>query len=370
MKYFIIAGERSGDLHASFLMKELKKKDADAQFRIIGGDMMESEGGEIFLHYKKLSVMGFVEILAGVFRFLKIIKETKVEIENYKPDVLLLVDFAGFNMRIAKWAKLRGMKVHYYISPKAWAWNEKRAYDIKAYVDHLYCILPFETEFFKKFDYKIEYVGNPLLDEIKAFTPSGNFRNKHHFSDKPIIAILPGSRKQEIERNLYLMMSVINVFPEFQYVIAAVTHLPMAYYQQFERNDNIHIVCDETYDLLSESTYAIVCSGTATLETSLFNVPQVVCYQTSLISATIARALIKVKFVSLVNLIANRAIVKELLQDDFTPHNLLDELKLMINNEAHCQKILDGYDEVRSLMGDEGASERTAELIISYTKAN
>ncbi len=368
MKYFIIAGERSGDLHASFLMKELKKKDAEATFRIIGGDMMKAEGGKVFLHYKKLSVMGFAEILASVFKFLKIIKETKQEIENYAPDVLLLVDFAGFNMRIAKWAKLRGMKVHYYISPKAWAWNEKRAYKIKAYVDYLYCILPFETDFFNKYDYKIDYVGNPLLDEIKAFTPSDDFRTKHRLSDKPIIAILPGSRKQEIERNLYLMMSVINVFPDFQYVIGAVTHLPMTYYRQFERNDNIHIVCDETYDLLTKSSYAIVCSGTATLETALFNVPQVVCYQTSFISASIARMLIKVKFVSLVNLIANRAIVKELLQDDFTPHNLLDELKKMISSESHRQNMLDGYEEVKSLMGEEGASERTAELIISYTK--
>lgn len=368
MKYFIIAGERSGDLHASYLMKELKKRDEQAEFRVIGGDLMQKEGGEIFLHYKKLSIMGFLEILSGVFKFLKIIKQTKQEIVNYNPDVLLLVDFAGFNMRIAKWAKLSGMKVHYYISPKAWAWNEKRAYKIKAYVDHLYCILPFEEEFFKKFDYKINYVGNPLLDEVAEFTPTGKFKERNKLSDKPIIAILPGSRKQEIEKNLYLMMSVINVFPDFQYVIGAVSHLPMSYYRQFERNNNIHIVCDETYELLSESSYAIVCSGTATLETALFNIPQVVCYQTSAVSATIARMLIKVKYVSLVNLIANKAIVKELLQDDFTPHNLLDELKLIINNESHRKKILAGYDEVKSLMGNSGASAKTAELIISYTK--
>lgn len=368
MKYFIVAGERSGDLHASNLMKEIKLRDSNAEFRFVGGDLMQAQGGKMICHYREMSYMGFVEILAGLFKILSVLKECKKEITVFKPDVVLCVDFAGFNMRLAKWAFKNGYKVHYYISPKVWAWNQKRAFKIKKYIDHLYCILPFEKAFFEKYGYKVDYVGNPLLDAVEQFEPVEDFKVKHRLSDKPIIAILPGSRKQEIEKILYVMMSAINVFPKYQYVIAAVENLSAEYYQQFQRNEDIHIVYNETYDLLKVSEYAIVCSGTATLETSLFNVPQVVCYQTSAISATIARMLIKVRFVSLVNLIADREIVKELIQENFTAHKLVDELRQLTESDKYVKEMREGYSEVRSLMGDSGASERTAELIVNYLK--
>ena len=366
MKYFIIAGERSGDLHASNLMKEIKVKDPEAEFRFVGGDMMIAQGGKLIFHNSEMAFMGFVEILGSLSKILRVMKQCKAEITSFKPDVVLLVDFASFNMRIAKWAKKNGFRVDYYISPKVWAWKENRAYNIKKFVDHLYCILPFEKEFYKRFEYKVDYVGNPLLDAIADFKPQDDFYSKHRLSDKPIIAILPGSRKQEIESILYVMMSVVNAFPQFQFVIAGVDHFPEEYYEQFIRNDDIHVVYNETYELMSESKFAIVCSGTATLETALFNVPQVVCYQTSFISATIARLLIKVQYVSLVNLIADKEIVRELIQENFTPHNLLDELNKLTKDPSHVQKIMDGYAELRTLLGEAGASKRTAELITNY----
>ena len=368
MKYFIIAGEKSGDLHASNLMKEIKVKDPEAEFRFVGGDLMQTQGGEMICHYSEMAYMGFIEVLSGLSKILSVMKECKKKISTFKPDVVICVDFASFNMRIAKWAKTNGFRVDYYISPKVWAWKEKRAYEIKKYIDHLYCILPFEEQFYKKYDFKIDYVGNPLLDSIEAFTPKGDFHKRHRLSDKPVIAILPGSRRQEIESILYVMMSVVNVFPDFQFVIAAVDHFPKEYYEQFIRHDDIHVVYNETYDLLTESKFAIVCSGTATLETALFDVPQIVCYKTSFISASIVRMLIKVKYVSLVNLIANKEVVKELIQENFTSHDLLDEINKMTTNDEYVENIKRGYKEVRTLLGEVGASKRTAEHILSYSK--
>lgn len=368
MKYFIIAGEKSGDLHASNLMKEIKERDPEAEFRFVGGDLMQDQGGDMICHYSEMAYMGFIEVLSGLSKILSVMKECKTQIASYKPDVVICVDFASFNMRIAKWAKTNGFRVDYYISPKVWAWKEKRAYKIKKYIDHLYCILPFEEQFYKKYDFKIDYVGNPLLDSIEAFTAKGNFHSRHRLSEKPIIAILPGSRKQEIESILYVMMSVVNVFPDYQFVIAGVNHFPKEYYEQFIRHDDIHVVYNETYDLLTEAKFAIVCSGTATLETALFNVPQIVCYKTSFISATIVRMLIKVKYVSLVNLVANKEIVKELIQENFTSHDLLEEINKMISDEEYVQNIEKGYKEVRNLLGEVGASKRTAEHIVNYSK--
>lgn len=370
MKYYLIAGERSGDLHASHVMHELKKLDHEAQFRFFGGDYMSAEAGEPVLHYREMAFMGFLEVVLNIDKVWNNIKLCQKDILEYSPDGVILVDYSGFNLRIAKFLRKKAphIKILYYISPKIWAWNTGRANKIKKLVDDMYCILPFEKAFYKKFDFEVNYVGNPSLDEVKSFTPSSDFREKNGLSNKPIIAILPGSRKAEVEYMLHFMVSILPGFRDYQFVVAGVTNLDAKYYENFRREGVVSIVFDQTYDLLSHSEAAVVTSGTATLETALFEVPQVVCYATSFVTYAIIRALIKVNYISLPNLIAGREIVKELIQDEFSPPNLMEELKRITQNIEERNKIIEDYKKMKALLGDEKASENTAKLIYKKLK--
>ena len=368
MNYYIIAGEASGDLQASLLIRELIKSDKDAQFRCFGGDLMEAEGAEIVKHYKELAFMGVEDVLMNLKTIFRNIAFCKEDIKAYQPDVLILVDYPGFNMKIAKWAKANNIKVFYYISPKIWAWNQKRVHQIKKVVDKMFVILPFEEDFYKKFDYKVDFVGHPLIDCISEYPhiSSENFREKYQLSDKPIIALLPGSRKQEITAMLNIMLSVTNNFPDYQFVIAGAPSQPLSFYKQFETN-NINIIENKTYDLLQHATAALVVSGTATLETALFHVPQVVCYKTGKLFYHLAKMVVKIKFISLVNLVADKEVVKELIQDELTTENLTAELSKILA-EPDKSNILNAYKEIEAKLGGKGASQRAAELIIGYLK--
>jgi len=366
MKYYLIAGERSGDTHAAHLLRELKGQDAAADFRYWGGDQMQAQGGHLVRHYRELAVMGFWEAATSLLKWRGYLRECQQDILVYRPDVLVLVDFGGFNLRLAAWAKTQGIRVFYYISPKIWAWNQGRVEKIKALVDKMFVILPFEAEFYQKFDYKVDYIGNPTADEVAAFQPDPGFMAQHQLDPaRPIIAVLPGSRKQEIEEMLHEMLAVLPAFQDYQFVVAAVSNLDRGYYQHFERN-GIKLVFDQAYDLLSRASAALVTSGTAALETALFDVPQVVCYRTSSLSYYIARAVIKVPFISLVNLVVGRAVVPEFIQDDFTARNLLDELKRLLTDEAYIAAQRAGYAELRQLLGQHNAAHQAAALMVKY----
>lgn len=362
MKYYIIAGEKSGDLHASNLMKELKLRDENAEFRVWGGDEMKTAGGEIVRHFKETAFMGFAEVIANLPKIFGFIKECKKDIVSYKPDVVVLVDYAGFNLRIAKFAKSKGFRTFYYISPKVWAWNQKRAWKIKKSVDRMFVIMHFEQEFYQKFDYKVDYVGNPLFDAIAQFKPNPAFLSDNQLSEDAIIAVLPGSRKQEIHNMLSVMLEVRNQFPDYQFVIAGVDSVPEELYEPV-REANLPIVFNQTYDLLAQAKSALVTSGTATLETALFNVPQVVCYKTSPISYSIAKRLIRVRYISLVNLIAQKETVKELIQNDFNVEKVAYELQQTLENPTPIKK---DYAEMRAKIETEGTSKRTADLMWKY----
>ena len=369
MKYYIIAGERSGDMHAANLMKELTNQDPEATFRFWGGDLMQAAGGELVRHYKEMAFMGFLEAAANTFKIVQFLRQCKADILAYQPDVVILVDYAGFNLRIAKFAKDQGLKVFYYISPKIWAWNQGRVHTIKKLVDRMFVILPFEEEFYGKFDYKVDYIGNPILDTIRNHQPGADFIQRNKLNPKPIIAVLPGSRKQEIESILFIMLSVLPAFREYQFVVAAVSNLNQSYYENFNRDPNIKIVYDQTYDLLANSQAALVTSGTATLETALFNVPQVVCYTTSLISYWIGRAVIKVPYISLVNLIAGKPVVTELIQNELTGRNIISELKKILFDKAFIQKQKAGYQEIREKLGEANSAAKAAELMVKCLKS-
>lgn len=368
MKYYIIAGERSGDMHAANLMKELKIQDTAATFRCWGGDMMQAAGGELVRHYKEMAFMGFLEAAANAFKIARFLRQCKADILAYQPDVIILVDYAGFNLRIAKFAKERGIKVFYYISPKIWAWNQGRVHTIKKLVDRMFVILPFEEEFYGKFDYKVDYIGNPIMDTVRNHQASPDFMQRNQLSAKPIIAVLPGSRKQEIESILFIMLSVLPAFRDYQFVVAAVSNLNQSYYENFNRDPNIKIVYDQTYDLLANAQAALVTSGTATLETALFNVPQVVCYTTSLISYWIGRAVIKVPYISLVNLIAGKPVVTELIQNELTGRNIITELKKILTDENFIQQQKASYQEIREKLGEANSAAKAAELMVKYLK--
>ncbi|WP_113661776.1 lipid-A-disaccharide synthase [Pedobacter nanyangensis] len=367
MKYYLIAGEASGDLHGANLMKALKVEDAQAEFRYFGGDKMQAEGGNLVKHYADMAFMGFTEVLLNLRTILKNMKACKADVLSYEPDVLVLIDFPGFNLKIAEFAKQHGIKVCYYISPKVWAWNQKRVLKIKRIVDHMFCILPFEVAFYKEWGMKVDYVGNPLLDEISQFVPDDHFKTKHQLSEQPIIALLPGSRKQEIERLLPVMLSVVNQFKDCQFVIAAAPTFSAAYYQQFIGNSKVTLVFNQTYQLLHDAHAAIVASGTATLETALLNVPQVVVYKGGAVSIAIARLLVKIRFISLVNLIVDRKIVTELIQEDCNPQKVAAELAQIMEGKGR-QRMLADYAHLHQLMGEAGASGRTAKLIVKYIK--
>lgn len=369
MKYYIIAGERSGDLHAANLIRQLRAKDPAAQIRGWGGDMMQAEGMDLVRHYSDMAFMGFAEVLKSLGKILGFLKECKADITQYQPDVVILVDYAGFNMRIAKFAKARGLKVYYYISPKIWAWNQGRVHKIKRVVDRMFVIMPFEEEFYARFDYKVDYVGNPVNDSVTDHERSADFRTRNKlYNNKPIIAILPGSRQQEIEGMLHVMLSVLPSFRDYQFVVAGVSNLPKSYYEQYNRDPNIKIIYDQAFDLLAHAKAALVTSGTATLETALFGVPQVVCYKTSAISYTIGKMVIKVPYISLVNLIADKPVVTELIQDDFTAKKITAELKQILFDKHFINKQQEGYALVRQKIGNFRTAERAAELMVDYLK--
>ncbi len=366
MKYYLIAGERSGDFHAANLMHELRGQDAAAQFRFWGGDLMQAEGGELVRHYQDLAIMGFLEAATSILKFRGYLKQCQQDLLAYQPDVLILVDYAGFNLRMAKIAKEHGIKVFYYISPKIWAWNQGRVEQVKARVDRMFTILPFETEFYQKFGYPVDYTGNPTADAVAEFKPTTDFFTRNQLDpDTPIIAVLPGSRKQEIEEMLHEMIAILPGFQEYQFVVAGVTNLDPNYYRHFERN-GIRFLFDQTFDLLSHAKAALVTSGTATLETALFGVPQIVCYRTSSLSYAIGKMVIKVPYISLVNLVVGRAVVRELIQSDFNARNLLDELRTLLTDTDYMDRMQAGYAELRAKLGQNQAAKKTAELMVKY----
>ena len=366
MKYYLVAGEASGDLHGANLMKALKEKDPQAEFRFFGGDLMLSEGGELVKHYADMAFMGFAEVVINLRTILKNLKFCKDDIIAWQPDVLILIDFPGFNLKIAEFAKANGILVCYYISPKVWAWNQKRVLKIKRIVDHLFCILPFEVNFYKQWGMEVDYVGNPLLDAISAFKPDPDFSQYHQLSDKKVIALLPGSRRQEISRLLPDMIAAAERWPDYQFIIAGAPSFEQTYYDQYLNITGIKVLFNATYDLLNIAHAAIVASGTATLETALFNVPQIVVYKGNPVSITIARALVKIRFISLVNLIMDNGVVKELIQQDCNQQKINEELNLILGG-AYRDKMLNKYKMLHEKMGAPGASEKTAGLIIRYT---
>lgn len=364
MKYYIIAGEASGDLHASNLMKELKVLDPQASFRCWGGDLMKEQGAALVKHYRDLAFMGFTEVLMNIRTIFKNIDLCKKDVMEDKPDVLILVDYPGFNLRIAEFAKKKGIKVFYYISPQVWAWKQSRVHKIKRIVDQMFVILPFEEDFYKKFDYKVHFVGHPLLDAVRNYSEK---KNDLETSAK-VIALLPGSRKQEISVVLPLMLEMQKYYPDHEFIIAGAPSQPAEYYADFTQNKKVRIVFGQTYQLLQKAEAALVTSGTATLETALFSVPEVVCYKGGAISYRIARNLIKVKFISLVNLIMDKEIVKELIQHELNEINMKAELDKLLH-PATRQRLLNDYEELRTKLGGAGASKKAATLMMNYLKA-
>ncbi|MEY4925744.1 MAG: hypothetical protein RI894_180 [Bacteroidota bacterium] len=427
MKYYVIAGEASGDLHGSNLLKAIQQQQPEADFRCWGGDLMTEAKGNVVKHYRDLAFMGFLEVLLNIWTIFKNIRFCKQDILNYKPDALVLIDYPGFNLRIAKWAKAQNIKVIYYISPQIWAWDEKRVHQIKKNVDLMLCILPFEQGFYKKYDYAVNFVGHPLLDVIKndkqiddrqiddkqiddkqiddraendslADNKQENYKREddslederrvgnmlsqnvaqnaaqnaaQNVAQKPIIALLPGSRKQEVLNMLNTMLSIAPQFTDYQFIIAGAPALDAAFYQETIEKKvgnlgiNVSFVKNETYNLLRKADAALVTSGTATLEVALFGIPQIVCYRTSAISYWLAKRLIRIKYISLVNLIADKPLVLELIQSDLTTENLATELKQILL-PANRRNLEAGYADLRQLLGNEGASQRAANAIIQF----
>lgn len=371
MKYFLIAGEASGDLHASNLMAALKEKDPEADFRFFGGDLMQAVGGTLVKHYKEMAFMGFIPVLLNLRTILNNMKTCQEDIRKYQPDVVILIDYPGFNLKIAKFVKtVLHLPVYYYISPKIWAWKQYRIKDFRRYVDRMFCILPFETEFFHKFDYSVDYVGNPSVDSVAQYKEKqanrpDTFMADERLPDKPILALLAGSRRQEIKDNLPTMLEVAAAYPDYQPVIAGAPGLEPEYYKQYIGNHPAKIIFGKTYDLLQHSRAALVTSGTATLETSLFRVPQVVCYYVVAgpLASFIFRNFFHTKYISLVNLIAGREVVQELFGARFSYQQIHDELGKILHDTAYRQQMLDGYHEIIRILGKPGASQRTATLI-------
>lgn len=367
MKYYIIAGEASGDLHGSNLMKELFKQDHQAEIRFWGGDLMQNAGGTLVKHYRDLAFMGFIEVAQNLKTILKNIKFCKADIEAFQPDAIIFIDYPGFNMRIAQWAKQKGISTHYYISPQIWAWKESRIKAIRRDVDKMYIILPFEKDFYElKHKYNVEFVGHPLIDAIQTRTAADpeTFRKDNQLDERPVIALLPGSRKQEIAIMLSVMLSVVNDFPDYQFVIAGAPSQEYEFYLQFLNNSNVKFISNKTYDLLSIAHAALVTSGTATLETALFKVPEVVCYKGSWVSYQIGKRIITLKFISLVNLIMDQEVVKELIQDNFNTQSLKAELvKILTSTTRH--NLLKQYDLLEKKLGGPGASKKKLRASLS-----
>jgi lipid-A-disaccharide synthase len=367
LKLYIIAGEASGDLHGSNLMKHLKAENSEIEFRFWGGDKMQQQGGTLVKHIKDLAFMGFLEVLKNIKTILNNIRFCKNDIAAFQPDALILIDYPGFNLRIAEWAKSQGIKVYYYVSPQVWAWKQSRVHKIKKCVDELYVILPFEKDFYKKFDFDVHYLGHPLLDAVDDFKATivdkQLIYSENNLSDKPIIALLPGSRKQEVAMKLPIMLNAVRSFKEHQIVIAGAPSLSEDFYLQFIKQSD-QIIFGKTYDLLEISEAALVTSGTATLETALFKVPQVVCYKGSNFSYQIAKRLIKIKFISLVNLILNREAVKELIQQECNAAFIEKELSKIVAGGKNREKMLNDYNELEQILGAGGASKKIAHALL------
>lgn len=373
LKYYVIAGEASGDLHASNLMKAMLKTDSETSFRFWGGDRMASIAGQPVKHISELAFMGFLEVITNLKTILSNIRFCKNDILDYKPDALILVDYPGFNMRIAEFAKKNNIPVHYYISPQVWAWKQNRVFKIKKIVDQMYCILPFEKDFYKKFDFDVHYVGHPLVDAIQEFKTHAlsreSFLHQNQLESKKVLAILPGSRRQEIKIKLPIMLEASQVFSDHQILVAGAPNIPLEFYEQLAADYKIHVIQNDTYNLLNNSDLAMVTSGTATLETALFKVPEVVCYKGSAISYQIAKRLIKVKYISLANLIMDRLLVKELIQHELTTGNIIFELKLLEHPDSvERNQLIQAYNELEIKLGGGGASEKVARMILDFTK--
>jgi lipid-A-disaccharide synthase len=371
MRYYIIAGEASGDLHGSNLIKELKKLDSTAEIRCWGGELMQQAGGELVKHYRDLAFMGFVEVITNLPTIIKNLKFCKQDVAAFKPDALILIDYPGFNLRMAKWAKHNDITTIYYISPQVWAWKESRVKSIRKTVDKMLVILPFEQEFYGKWDYNVEYVGHPLVEVIEhaqsdTQTPPPGIDSP--LNEKNIIAVLPGSRKQEVAKKLPIMLEASRHFPEYRFIIAKAPSIEDAFYQSFlDSYKHARSIRNKTYELLMQSKAALVTSGTATLETALFGVPQVVCYKGSPISYQIAKRLVKVKFISLVNLIMDREVVKELIQAELTAENIRTELSKVLNDRSHAARMKQDYAELKQLLAKGGnASYKAAKSIYSF----
>lgn len=365
MNYYIIAGEASGDLHASNLMRELKNKDPEAKFRFLGGDLMKTHGGTMVKHFKETAYMGFVDVFLHLRAIMKNIKFVKDDIKHTNPDLVILVDYPGFNLRIAEYVHSIGIQVYYYISPKIWAWKQSRVEKIKKFISKLFIIFPFEKEFYKKHNYKVEYVGNPVLDAID--TSPGNrdeFIKKYELEDKKIIALLPGSRKQEIKHNFPLMLRIAESYPNFQFVVAAAASLEKTIFEKYMKAKKVKLIYNDTYTILKHSEAALVTSGTATLETAVLNIPELVCYKGDYLSYQIAKRLVKVDFISLVNLVMEKEVIKEFLQYDMTFENLKNELDKLLFDADYRNTMLRNFEEMREKLGGKGASERTAEIIV------
>lgn len=368
MRYYFIAGEASGDLHGSNLIKELTKLDSSATIRCWGGDLMQQAGGELVKHYRDLAFMGFVEVISNLGTIMANLRFCKEDILQFRPDTLVLIDYPGFNLRIAEWAHKQGIKVVFYISPQVWAWKENRVKKMRVTIDEMLVILPFEKDYYKnKWNWEVDYVGHPLVEMVD------NFRNSNHppavpHATKPIIAVLPGSRKQEILKKLPIMLEVARSFPDHQFVVAKAPGQEDAFYEPLlAPYPNVSSVRSQTYALLMQSSAAMVTSGTATLETALFGVPEVVCYKGNNISYQIAKRLIKVKYISLVNLIMDKLVVKELIQQDLTPQNLVKELNELLNNEVRRQQLQSDYAALKHLLGQGGhASAKAAKKIVEF----
>lgn len=369
MKYYLIAGEASGDLHGSKLMQGLKKSDPEAEFRFFGGDLMLAEGGTIVRHYRQTAVMGLFKVIFNLRKISGNLKFCKQDISAYQPDALILIDYSGFNLRIAKFARPAGLRVIYYISPKVWVWDRKRVFTIKENIDKMYVILPFEVEFYLQYDYPVEYVGNPIVDAVEESRTEAVeqrvFRSRNGLDDSPIIALLAGSRKEEIKHCLPEMLAVIDQFPGYRFVIAGAPAISPEYYARFTGNSDVDIIFDQTYDLLMNAVAAVVTSGTATLETALFGVPEVVVYKMGELTYQLGRHFIKPKYFSLVNLILDREVVKELLQYRLRK-KIDDELRRILEDETYRMVMLDNFDKLRNRLGEPGAYYRLAGSIVKY----
>lgn len=366
MRYYVIAGEASGDLHGSYLLKALLHQDPQADFRAWGGDLMADAGAELVKHYRDLAFMGFLEVVKNLPAILRNLSFCQQDILQWQPDALILIDYPGFNLRIARWAHARGIRVFYYISPQLWAWHRSRVHGIKKSIDRLFVILPFEQDFYREYDYEVDFVGHPLLDVVADFQPPPDFRRQHGLDSRPIIALLPGSRRQEISRMLPLMLQVLAPFGEYQCLIAGAPSIPDTFYHDIIRQSGISgvtLISNQTYAILAEARAALVTSGTATLETALFNIPQVVCYKGSPVSFWLARRLVQVPFISLVNLIAGKAVVRELIQHECTADTMTQALRNLLD-ASYASAMKEEYQRLRDKLGQAGAASRTAALIM------